>query len=159
MKTIIKDDKIIVFLNKCETNEIDFNIEEESEEYFKNLFLILNKKYDIKLNGYYNIDIYKDDNYGIILEILEEELDYYNYFDQVDMKINFNNSVFLYETKFEFLDNIISKDIICYKYLDKIYLKIDKLNDLDYFKLLEFSNVIYDDSVKEILKYSKKVNL
>lgn len=161
MKTVIKDDKIIVFLNKEKTQNIDFNDEDKLEEYFKTIFSILNKKYNIELNGYYNVDIYKDNNYGIILEIENEQLDYYNYFNQIDMKINISkDNTFLYEIKYEFLDNIFLKNTICYKYLDKIYLKVqDNIDDITFAKLLEFSNVVYGEKINDILKYSKKVSI
>jgi len=155
VKTIIKDDKIIVFLN--DINNIKFDDENILEEYFRELFRILNKKYNIKLNGYYNVDVYKDNNYGIILEIENEELDYYNYFNQVDMKINISKfDTFLYEINYDFVDRI-KKNIICYQYKDKLYLKIN--NNVDLTKILEFANIVYGEKVEEILKYSKKVNI
>lgn len=161
LKTIMEDKKIIVFLNSDEIKNIDFSDDESLEEQFKEIFLKLNKKYDIELNGYYEVNIYKDGNYGIILEIITEDFDYYNYFNQIDMKINISKlSSFLYEIKYEFLNNDIFENCICYKYLNKIYLKVlDNIDRYTYFKILELSNVIYGEKTEEIIRYGKKVNL
>jgi len=156
VKTIIKDDKIIVFLN--DINNIKFDDENILEEYFRELFRILNKKYNIKLNGYYNVDVYKDNNYGIILEIENEDLDYYNYFNQIDMKINIiKNEIFLYEINYDYIDKEFINNSICYKYNNRLYLKI--MNKINMYKIFEFSNIIYGEKAKEILKYGKKVNI
>lgn len=161
MKTVIRDDKIIVFLNKKEIVDLDFNNELKLEEYFKTLFVKLKKKYKIELSGYYNIDIYPDEYFGIILEIQNEELEYYNYFNQVDMKINIlKNSSFLYEIEYGFLDKEILEQVICYKNNDKIYLKIEKnIAEMTFAKILEYSEIIYGDVIDDIIKYGKKVRI
>lgn len=160
MKTIYNEDKIIAFLNREQIKSIQFNNKEKLEEYFKKLFIKLNDKYDIEFNGYYNIDIYVDNNYGMIIEIMNEDMDYYNYFNQVDMKINIIESSFLYEIKYEFLNKDILENTLCYKYLDKIYLKLkENINNIILSRLLEFSNVIYGKQVDKILNISKKVNI
>lgn len=158
MKVILQDNKIIVFLNSQE--KINFEDKEQLNKYFKKLFIKLKKRYDLEFVGYYNIDIYKN-KFGIILEIIDEEIDYYNYFNQVDMKINvYKNSDFLYQINYNFLDNDIIKNTICYKNSDNIYLKVKKdINDMSLLKLREYSKIIYGDKVKEILNKSKKVNL
>jgi len=159
LKTIVEDKKIIVFLSKDEVNDICFEDDEFIEKYFKDLFLKLNKKYDIELNGYYDVKIYKDVNYGAVIEFINEDIDYYNYFDQIDMKINISKSpLFLYEINYNFLDSEILKKSVCYKFLNKLYLKLNDI-DNDYFKLLELSDIVYGNKVEEILKYGKKVKL
>lgn len=161
MKTITDNDKIIVFLNKKEVSKITFKDEQKLEDYFKDFFIKLNKIYDMDINGYYNIDIYLDENYGAVLEIKNEDLDYYNYFSQIDMKLNISKTTsFLYEIKYEFLDNSLLKNAICYKSSDKIYLKINKeIDEYSFFKLIEYSNIIYGRKVENILKYGKKVRV
>lgn len=161
MKIVMRDDKIVVFLNKKEIVNLDFNDELKLEEYFKMLFIKLKKNYEIELNGYYNIDVYQDKQFGAILEIENEELEYYNYFNQIDMKINIlKNSSFLYEIEYGFLDNEILSQTICYKNSDKIYLKIEKdINDITFAKILEYSEIIYGDVIQDILKYGKKVKI
>ena len=96
MRLVINDGKFIVFLNKY--NKIDFENKLKLEKYFRNLFTTIKDKYNIEVNGYYDINIYNDKNYGVIIEIESEDLDYYNYFNQIDMEINvLKDSLFLYE--------------------------------------------------------------
>ena len=157
MKIILQDNKIIVFLNNKE--KINFEDEDKINKYFKKLFIKLNKRYNLEFIGYYNIDIYKN-KYGIILDIVEEDLDYYNYFNQIDMKININNSDFLYQINYDFIDNDLLKNTICYKNYDNIYLKIkNDIDDITLSKLIEYSKVIYGKQAKEKLSKSKKVKL
>ena len=157
MKIILQDNKIIVFLNNKE--KINFEDEDKINKYFKKLFIKLNKRYNLEFIGYYNIDIYKN-KYGIILDIVEEDLDYYNYFNQIDMKINIKNSDFLYQINYDFIDNDLLKNTICYKNYDNIYLKIkNDIDDITLSKLIEYSKVIYGKQAQEILSKSKKVNL
>ena len=149
MKTIIKNDKIIVFLNGqfIQTDNLD--------KYFRKLLLSLNKKYEIPLKGYYNINVYEDKNYGMVLELIYEDMEYYNYFDQIDLNINIMaDNEFLYKIKYEFLDNITNNGIVCYKYNNELYLQLKNQKNL--FHILEFIEVVYDKT-SEIKKYGEKV--
>lgn len=156
MKFVIDNNKFIVFLNK------KFDLEDKSklEKYFKDLFHRLKNKYNIEVNGYYNINVYADKYYGTIIEMENEDLEYYTYFNQIDMEINVFKSNFYYEIDYSFLTKNILDKCICYKYNDKIYLRIkEDINEIDLSKLLEIGNILYGDEVEEIAKYGKKVKL
>ena len=159
MKLIVDNNKFIVFLNKDEN--IDFDNKTKMEKYFKNLFYKIKNKYNINISGYYNIDIYIDRYYGNIIEIEDEKLDYYTYFNQIDMEINvLKNSLFLYEIGYEFLDKKILDKVSCYKIDDKIYLKIScDVDNVLLAKIIEYGNVLYGKEVDKILKQGKKVIL
>ena len=159
MKLIVDNNKFIVFLNKNEN--IDFDNKLKMEKYFKNLFSKIKNKYNIDIAGYYNIDIYLDKYYGSIIEIEDEQLDYYTYFNQIDMEINvLKNSSFLYEIDYEFLDKKILDKTNCYKINDKIYLQINSdIDDILLAKIIEYGRVLYGNNVDKILKQGKKVNL
>lgn len=160
MKTIIDNNKYIIFLNNNETKKICYDDDTKLEDYFKKLFLKLSQKYDIELTGYYDVIIYKDSNYGAVIEFSNDDIDYYSYFNQVDVKIIMSKrDLFLYEINYNFIDDKILKKCECYKFLDKLYLKINSIDRENYFKLLELSNIIYGSKVDEILKYGKKVIL
>ena len=45
--------------------EINFDDKEQLEKYFQKLFRLLKLNYQIEISGYYEIDIYIDDFYGI----------------------------------------------------------------------------------------------
>lgn len=150
MKVVFKDNKIIVFLNKkLDLDKVNLDI------YFKKLFLRIKNKYNLELNGYYDINVYIDNNYGSIIEIENEDLDYYNYFNQIDMEIKVNKTTFLYEIDYEYLDKELLSKSIVYKQNNKLYFKITDKNILN--KIIECSKIIYDNRVKEIMKSSKKV--
>lgn len=152
MKFIIKDDKFIVFLNKNQIKKTNFE-ENDLEKNFKNLFSNIKDKYNIEINGFYEINIYKDKHYGIILEVTNE-FDY-DYFNQVDMRINIIKDTFLYEINYNFIDKKIKKNAVCYIRNNKLYLKTNNIIP----QLLELSNIIYGEEAKEILKFGKKVNI
>ena len=89
MKVILCDDSHYeIFLNQVDTK--NFNIEEKDslEDYFKKIFRKLNKDYSIEINGYYEVDVYQDPYYGMVLEIEKEDIDYYDFsYNEVDMRI------------------------------------------------------------------------
>ena len=145
MKIDFKDGNYIIYLNKYNVINMDFNNTKVLENDLKDLLLRLKKYYKIDIQGYYNITIYIDDYYGAILKI-EEGDDYYDYFDDtVALRLKKIKSKFLYE-----IDDIS----YVYNYIDKlkintnkgkIYIEILKcLENKDYLKLLEVSNIIYD---------------
>ena len=147
----ITDNKIIVFLDK------KFDVTKMNlEKYFKKLFNKIKINYGIDVSGYYNIDVYVDNYYGNIIEINKEDNEYYNFFNQIDMRIKINKGIFLYEIDYEYLNNKIINNCILYKLNNRLYLQIknDIVNNI-----LEYSNIIYGKEVRKILKYSEKVIL
>lgn len=161
LKTVFQDEKIIIYLKKTATDNFDLNDEEKLEQYFRNLFLSLKTRYDLEVNGYYNIDVYPDAYYGMILEIENMDVDYYRYFSQIDMKINvLKNSFFLYEIDYECLEKLDLQNFICYQEKNKIYLQAkENINDITLGSILEYAHIIYGDKAQDILKYSKKVKI
>lgn len=141
---IIDEDELVIYLKKYKVYNIDFSDEKKLEDILKKLFNRLNEYYDIKIQGYYNIDIYIDKNYGGVLKLNKEELEYYDYFDnQVDMKIIINKTPFMYQVE-DFFDIDLKKYNV-YKYLNNIYLLPKKrLSNIELAKLMENSVVIYD---------------
>ena len=135
---------IVIYLKKEILDNNNFKEKEEIEKYLKKLFKILNNKYEINIEGFYNIDIYIDKFYGVVLHLEKEDFDYFDYFkNQVDMKITVINTSFLYEVDdipYDILDkfNVIVKN-------NNIYLEIkEELSVLEKMILLENSKLIYD---------------
>lgn len=140
----IDDKEFDIYLKKSFIKDIDFNKKEELEIYFKRLFKILNNKYNIKVEGFYEITVYVDKFYGVILHLEKEELDYYDYFkNQVDMRIMTTDTEFLYLVD-DIPLNIINK-IEIINNDDNIYIKIKKkLNDIEMMNLMENSIITYN---------------
>jgi len=148
MKVSMEDDKIIVFLSKN-----IFNIEDIEDE-LKNIFNKLFVYYDINVKGYYDIYLYKDNNYGAILECFKD--DYVSLEDFIDVKLIIKGNCILYEVEdipnFNFKYNV-------YAYNNKFYLEIlDNISSKEESIVLENSNIVYKN-IDEIKKYAKEVIL
>lgn len=152
MKIVNQDENCMtIFLNKNYIKDLNFDIKKDLEDYFKKMFLKLKRHYDINISGYYNIEVYIDDNYGLIMKLNKEEIEYYDYFDnQIDMRIVIKNNKFLYRV----MDPFIMNDILdhnIYLYKDRYY--IDLINSVDekiMMKIIEFSDILFDDEVDSV---------
>ncbi len=149
MKVCVLEDKIIVHLK----NELFTDLDSELEDKLKDVFKTLNDNYDLDLKGLFDVDIYQDDFYGIILEILSTE-DYYGYFNQIEMKINFYKQNFLYE-----IDSYIKDDnLIYYRVLDKLYFKLKNKISLDKFlNLIEHVKIMYGIEIDKIESSGERI--
>ena len=132
-----------IYIKKDLVDNIDFNNKDDLEKYLKKLFKILKNKYDILIEGFYDITVYKDKYYGVVIHLEKEDLEYYNYIkNQVDMKVVTIDTEILYlvdDIPFEIINkiniNIKNNNIL-------IKLK-QELTNLEMMKLLEFSKVVY----------------
>lgn len=132
-----------IYVKKYLIKDIDFSSKEDLEKYLKKLFKILKNKYNINIEGFYNITVYIDKYYGIILHLEKEEIDYYDYYkNQVDMRLITIDTDFMYQVD-DIPFNILSKLKINIK--DKnIYLTIkEELTDIEMMNLIENSKIIY----------------
>ena len=133
-----------VYIKKELIDNIDFNNKEDLEKYLKSLFKTLKNKYDIVIEGFYEITVYTDKYYGVVLHLEKDELDYYDYFkNQVDMRIVTVDTNFMYLVE-DIPNSILNKVNVCVKD-NNIYLKIkEKLTKLEMMELIENSKIIYD---------------
>lgn len=156
MKIISSDEEITIYLNNYYVNKVDLLDLESLEDYMNNLINNLKKNYDIKINGYYNIDVYQNNNYGIIIHMQKEDIEYYEYFtDQIDMQITIHNNVdFLYKiSDFFSIKNFLNdNDFLLYKYDNELYIKINKKIDyINFGNVLEYcTEICYD--IDKIIK-------
>ena len=132
-----------IYVKKYLIEGINFSIKSDIEKYLKKLFKTLNNKYNIVVEGFYNITVYIDKYYGIVLHLEKEELDYYEYYkNQVDMRLVTVHTDFMYEVD-DIPFDILNKVKINNKNKN-IYLTLkEKLTDLEMMKLLENSKIIY----------------
>ncbi len=153
MKFLINDDKITIYSNnKYLRKDCNLNF---LEDYIKAIIKKINKRYDIELNYFLEINIYRNQYYGVIIEITNTETDYYHYYDTDDyeFKINILDVHFLYEVNDFTLKN---KNFNYYVADDKIYIKIiNEISDKQMSELLEHAKLIYQ--TKDL--YEKKVNI
>lgn len=143
MKVESIQNKIIVYLFDEKYNIK--NIKNTLENVFNNL----NKYYDIKFNNSYNLELYINKNYGMILEI-EENRNEFNEDDVVNIKLNvLRDTLFLYEIDepLNYLNNEM------YYYEDKFYVNIKDRN----INVFEDSNIVYGNEVYKIIGRGIKI--
>ena len=140
----INDLTLDIYIKKELIDNIDFNSKDDLEKYLKRLFKTLKNKYDIVIEGFYDITVYIDKYYGVIFHLEKDDVEYYDYFkNQVDMRIITIDTEFLYlvdDIPYDLVNkiNVLIKD-------DNIYLKInEELSKVDMMNLLEISKVVYN---------------
>lgn len=138
---VVQDNNIILYLKNEYLKQKGIV---DIEDSFKEIFELLREFYNIKINGFYDINIYTDQNYGIVIVLKKELLDFDYYDNQIDMKITFYDTNFLYEIE----DLLEFKNYKIYHYKNKYY--IEKFKP-------EFSNIIYDTN--DIFKYGKLIEI
>lgn len=130
-------DKTVVYL----IDEKEYNKDDIKKTLVK-VFNELNKYYDYEFSDSYRLILYQNKNYGMILEIYnnDEKTDE----DIVNLKLNIlKDTLFLYEIE-DALDFIDSE---MYYYDGRFYISTDRID----FKLLENSTIIYGDEVYKII--------
>lgn len=159
VKVSIEDENsFIVFLNN---KNFDIQDKEELEEQFRIIFNQLKLRYKLDIGGYYNIIVYKDEIYGMILSIEKEDIEYFDYFDnQIEMRIAispYNN--FIYKLDNNDL-NMPTDDCEVYIYLGNIYVKPKKeINKIKFATILEYTTIIYGEEADKIINCAKKVEV
>lgn len=153
MKIELENDKVIIYIKKEEINDLNFNKVDELEEYFKNLIIKLKNLYDISITGFYNIKVFIDKIYGMVLQLEKEEIDYYDD-NQIEMRIIKEDVRFLYEVN----DPFKIKKTKLIKRKDKYYLMIlENILYKDFLNVLENSKIVYNNT-ENIIKCGKIVN-
>lgn len=151
MKIDITDGEIMIYVKKNYIEDIDFTDKDSLEEYFRELITKLKDNYNIQIFGFYDIYVYSDPYYGIVLKLIHEDLDYYIGNNQLEMKIILIPSTFLYLVE-DYFDFDMDKYEL-YIYSSSFYLKPNNYIDID---LLEKSILIYENT-DLITKYGRKL--
>ena len=144
MKVEMLSDKIIVYLLDNKKYNEDSDIKKMLIKVFDNL----EKYYDITFTSDYNLELYINRYYGMILEIKENEDFIYD--DIVNLKLNIlRDTLFLYEVD----DPLEYINYEIYYYNDKFYVNA-KREDIN---LIENSNLVYGDIVYKIIGRGIKI--
>lgn len=149
---LIKDDNITIFLSNSYIKNIDI----ENRESIEKLIHQINKKYNIELYGYYYVQIYIDKNYGIIINIKKEELEYMDYFNNaLEMNIEIIEDSFLYKVEDIFSIKDMLNKLTIRKYDDNFYIEVKRTSDIDLGIILENAEIIYGQLAQNIKRRSK----
>ena len=124
----IDEDTIDIYIMKDKLN-INF----DSEKGLKELFKVLKDNYSINIEGFYDVCIYVDKYYGVVIHMVKEN-SYFNYYKDIEMRITIKDSIFLYQID----DYIESKKIHIID--NNMYLEITDSKDL--INIIENTNYI-----------------
>ncbi len=157
---ILNLNNLVFYLNKDYLDKINFNINENVEQEFKNLFIKLKNIYNLELNGYYEVTVYVNDVYGIIIEMEKDDDEYIKIFgDTLDMKITFKFDCEIFY-KIENIDFIKFNNYNLYYCNNELFLSLKnnlKLSYKDYLYLLENSSIVYGNQLKKLKYHMKKI--
>lgn len=144
MKVEMLSNTIIVYL----LDNKKYNEDSDIKKILINVFDNLEKYYNITFTTDYNLELYINRYYGMILEITENEDFIYD--DIVNLKLNvLRDTLFLYEVD----DPIEYINYEIYYYNDKFYVNA-KREDIN---LIENSNLVYGDIVYKIIGRGIKI--
>ena len=144
MKVEMLSNTIIVYL--LDNNK--YNEDSDIKKILINVFDNLEKYYNITFTTDYNLELYINRYYGMILEIKENEDFIYD--DIVNLKLNvLRDTLFLYEVD----DPLEYINYEIYYYNDKFYVNA-KREDIN---LIENSNLVYGDIVYKIIGRGIKI--
>ena len=144
MKVEMLSNTIIVYL--LDNNK--YNEDSDIKKILINVFDNLEKYYNITFTTDYNLELYINRYYGMILEIKENENLIYD--DIVNLKLNvLRDTLFLYEVD----DPLEYINYEIYYYNDKFFVNA-KREDID---LIENSNLVYGDIVYKIIGRGIKI--
>lgn len=136
------DNYYIIKLPSAKVNIYDPGV---IEEITKKVILKINKNY--KLDNCIYLEFFINDNYGTIIKLKDYKSPFIINEDKT-VKITINTEYpFLYQIDYFDIDkNKIPKENIYY-YKNKFYLELStNIDEVDYLKLLELSEVIYEDA-------------
>ena len=153
MKKEVFDNKIIIYLKKEIIGKMNFDDIDSLEDYFRDFFLKLKNIYNMELKGFYNVKVYIDDIYGVVLELEDEQIDYGDFYNQIEMRIIPIHVDFLYK-----IDNLMFiPNTELYIYKNNYYLKIsNKINYKDYLLVMDYAKIVYNNT-DNIIKYGKQL--
>ena len=121
----------------------------DDEELCNYIINKLDKYYNIKLKGFYDVNIYNDNNYSVI-EFIEDNIDVSDYYNRVDVHINNIPIKLLY-----CIEDIFDLNInYFYLYNNKYYIFIDDVN----INNIEFGKIEYKD-IDDILNLGIKIDM
>lgn len=144
MKVEMLSNTIIVYL--LDNNK--YNEDSDIKKILIKVFDNLEKYYGITFTSDYNLDLYINRYYGMILEIKENEDFIYD--EIVNLKLNvLRDTLFLYEVD----DPLEYINYEIYYYNDKFYVNA-KREDIN---LIENSNLVYGDIVYKIIGRGIKI--
>ncbi|MBO5376733.1 MAG: hypothetical protein J6A52_07795 [Bacilli bacterium] len=144
--SIIDDNNFSIYANNKYLKD-NKEKEEELYETLKKVLISIRKKYAFDIYGFYEVNIYSIENIGTLLNFYRKDDDNFIY-KTIDLKIIKNPSEDVY---LKFADYYIIEKYKNIRYKEGFYyLKAKDIKKDDVLKLIEFFEIIIDDSLKVI---------
>lgn len=143
--------KIEYYIDKIVIYVIDRKVSDDIDDIRNLLYDVFNNlvdNYGIDIRNNYNINIYINNSYGVVVEMIKLEEDNITNVNNIGLNILFDK-LFLYEMDdpLDYIGNEI------YYYDNKYYLNASKVDA----KLIENSRLIYDNFVYKVLGRGVKI--
>ena len=138
------DDKIVIYM----PGENKVFSEDEIKSLVLKIMDKLSEFYKIELSNSYSVNFYRNEYYGIIIELIDDNIKFLDDIVNIDLNVSLEK-LFLYEIEdpLEYIDNDV------YFYNKKYYISPKKYD----ITIFEKSNVIYDDIVYKIIGRGVKI--
>ncbi len=138
------DDKIVIYM----PGENKVFSEDEIKSLVLKIMDKLSELYKIELSNSYSVNFYRNEYYGIIIELIDDNIKFLDDIVNIDLNVSLDK-LFLYEIEdpLEYIDNDV------YFYNKKYYISPKKYD----ITIFEKSNVIYDDIVYKIIGRGVKI--
>ena len=138
------DDKIVIYM----PGENKVFSEDEIKSLVLKIMDKLSEFYKIELSNSYIVNFYRNEYYGIIIELIDDNIKFLDDIVNIDLNVSLDK-LFLYEIDdpLEYIDNDV------YFYNKKYYISPKKYD----ITIFEKSNVIYDDIVYKIIGHGVKI--
>lgn len=130
MRVKCLDDKLIVYQKDATTSNL--------EELCRNIINKLKKYYNIDLKGFYNVNIFEDKDYGVVIEFILEDIDFYYDYSKVDLHIIKKEVTFLYQAT----DLLNLSSNYGYYYHNQYYIKVKDMELSDW----DFGELVYQNT-------------
>lgn len=139
------------YIIKLPNIKIDIYNQDKLEELTKKIIQKVTKNY--KLNNSIHLEFYINNHYGIIIRLKDYKSPLIIRNDKTVKITIHTDSIFLYQIDYIDIKKLKIKIKNTYYYKNKFYIEVNKdINTYDYIKLLELSEIIYEETLDIIDK-------
>jgi len=145
--------KFTIFVNATYFKEINWNDKTSIAENVKKLLLSLSDIYNIKLNGYYIMNVYVNKDIGTFIEVEEDDPFEFD-FPSIDLKI----TIYLKKPFYLGVEDyfLLPDSLKIYYYKNMFFVNINSLPNT--LLLLEMGKIIYGEEVDKVVKKGILIN-
>ncbi len=132
------DDCYTIFINNACLKDINYNDKEKIGTYLKDVLLSLKKRYNVTLHGFYDAEVYINNQVGMFIELIKDNKYSFD-IEEIDLKIKvYFDCDFCYKTSnYDIIKDCKNIQLI----EDEFYINLKDYNQ-DIINIIEFGNII-----------------